>query len=43
VRYTVAFFSIGLCYGKAIAVSTRQARRAHNKNNKADGFQPPLL
>ena|GEM_PF-1666157 len=25
------------------AVSTRQARRAHNKNNKADGFQPPLL
>jgi hypothetical protein len=31
VRYTVAFFRSGLCYGKGNAVPTRQARRAHNK------------
>jgi hypothetical protein len=31
VRYTVALGNTGLCYGKGNAVSTRQARRAHNK------------
>src|SRR5690606_38680579 len=30
VRYTVAFFGCGLCYGKGIAVSTRQVLRTHN-------------
>ena len=33
-RYTVALGKVGLCYGKAIAVSTRRARRAHNKNKQ---------
>jgi hypothetical protein len=30
-RYTFALGSTGLCYGKSNAVSTKQARRAHNK------------
>ncbi len=34
VRYTVALGKSGPCCGKGSAVSTRRARRAHNKNKQ---------